>query len=158
MKRIFITAIALFALICSCEKTDPDLGEFQEYEVIIDMSQHNKFNEKSFYGIWTFNQLLSEQYVDGVLINSYTDSWTEHDIKFNSNHTAVKGDKKGTWLYSHNFLFMNINGSYNVYEVLECESDILSIRQEVMTTTGSSFFKDKSGEHHLYVFKYIPAR
>lgn len=161
MKRIFITAIALFALICSCEKTDPDLGEFQELEAGIDMSRHNQYDEKVFYNTWTLAQVYMEKYVDGVLKESadYSDGYSEEVITFNKDHSMVKSGSKGTWLYTHNFMLTKVSGGYYVYEVMKYKYGTLTtltLRREeyVNPYIAGPFFKDNSGEHYFWVFIY----
>lgn len=159
MKKYYLLLIVAFtSLICSCIK-DPGLNdEFADMEWWIDMSQHNRFNERYFYNDWKGSKMLREVYVDGVLQSSEdrTDFWGKESFTLNKDHTIAFNGTKGDWLYSHNCLMFYISGGYNWYEVLECKPGFLRLRQEQYPEGApfTPYYKDKSGKHRFSIFEY----
>ena len=157
-----IILLALFAtifLFCSCEKADPDLGEFQAFENYIDMSQTNKFRESFLYKHWTLSKVTYETYIDGGLVDSRDDTqgWGVEEYTFLSDHTMSYGGDSGPWLYSHNHLMWKVQGSYYCWEVLKLNAAELILKVEEIPLGiphWTLFWKDNSGTHCFEIFQF----
>ena len=156
------TLLALFAavaLCCSCEKADPELGEFQVFESYIDMSQTNKFRESFLYKHWTLSKVTYETYVDGVLVDSRDDTqgWGLMEYSFRSDHTMSYGSDNGSWLYSHNNLMWKVYGFYYCLEVLKLNAAELILKVEDIPLGiphWTLFWEDNSGTHCFEIFQF----
>lgn len=157
MKTPPLLVAIVVSMLCSCNKTeDPDLGEFQHCEHLIDMSQQNKFEETLFCKEWIISEVYYETYVDGVLQSAedHTESHAGFTVSFQDDHTLFYGDAKGSWLYTHNHLLMHFHTFYEVNEVIQLTSDLLTFKQE-FRPSGLPYFKDPSGIHYFWVYECV---
>ena len=167
MKKVallFATFVSVFSVSCSKlgigPTKDPNLGEFQAFEVLMDMSQKNKYNESRFYGDWVLSKVTLEKYQDGVLESTEDDHgfWDKDRRSFRKGHIMYHHDGlQGSWLYSHNWLlWKQHDGGYYGYEVSSVKSGVLVLKYEDFPVGGHflPYNKDKSGEHYFRIMEY----
>ena len=75
-------------------------------------------------------------------------------VSFQDDHTLFYGDAKGSWLYTHNHLLMHFHTFYEVNEVIQLTSDLLTFKQE-FRPSGLPYFKDPSGIHYFWVYECV---
>lgn len=157
MKTPLLLVATVVSLLYSCAKTEePDLGEFQHCEHLIDLTQQNKYDETLFCKEWVLSKVYYETYVDGILQSAedHTESDAGFTISFHDDHTMSYGGVKGSWLYTHNHLLTHFHIFYEVNEVIQMTNDLLLFKQE-FRPSGAPFFKDPSGTHYFWVYEYV---
>ena len=147
----------LFSLIpfCTCQKKgNPELGEFQEMEFLIDLTQNNQYDASLLWNNWLRTKVTYEVYIDGICTDSYDVSheWGNTGFTLRRDGTMTLGSENGHWLYSHNYLFWS-TGNWAL-EVVKLEKGTLNLRWEQLLSE-IPFFIDDSGEHHFYIFEYV---
>ena len=160
--------MSLIAIV-SCTKTlpptpDQPLGEFEEIASFVDLSKTNQFNESLLCNTWIIERVLLETYYDGVYDNTKDLGWTypeDRFFRFDSDHTytygSSYGNSKGTWLYSHNYLMIDLNGNYYSYEVVKSAPGILHLKNEDYPAGKEivPFHTDPSGKHTFFIWEYV---
>lgn len=159
MKKTFlILSIIVTGSFYSCSlKSDPELGEFKDFESFIDMSLKNLFDPSLLYNEWIRSKVISQVYYDGVLIKEedVTNEWGFSCIILRNDNTIKIGDASGRWLYSHNYLMWT--PGYHEQEVIWLDKEKLHLKKEdyPVGMPYKPFFVDKGGEHHFHVFEYL---
>lgn len=154
-KYLFLFGFCAILFLCSCEKNELVLGEFECCEHLIDMTQKNKYEESLFCNDWIVSKVYYETFVDGYLQSKedQTDKWIGHEVSFLVDYTMIFGGCLGSWLYSHNYLMLHYSGFYQVAEVVLLTKERLLFQIEFLTS-GIPFFQDKSGTHCFWVYEY----
>lgn len=151
----FIILFLSFVAFYSCVKTqDPELGEFQDMESLIDMSQKNRYSISLLCKEWNRLKVTYEIYIDGICSDSIdvTHEWGDTGFTLYDDNTMILGAECGHWLYSHNYLFWSTGNK--VQEVVNLGRNTLTLKWE-QHMNASPFFIDNSGEHHFYIFEYM---
>ena len=155
MRKLILFSFAIVSsLLCACGKMDPDLGEFQDMEFLIDMSQKNQYNKALLCNQWILSKVTNEVYKDGVCESStdVTHEWGKGtmDLILRDDNSMTIGSENGRWLYSHNYLLWT--PGWWAQEVLKVDKNSLILRLEL--PFDELYFINSSGRHDFYIFEY----
>lgn len=159
-KQVLLLSLLIACFACSAPKQyeDPQLGEFGNAGLYLNLENTNTFDERLFCREWTPKSIILETYEDGIYKKSENvSSWIgESKIVLHSDYTLTSESGSGVWLYSHNYLLWRCGNNYHGREVIKVDNDSLVLREEVFQEGVDCipYYKSVAGIHAFMIYEY----